>query len=326
MRKRLGVGILVSVLCSAATLGLGLSTRAEAGQYANVVVVAKSGGDFSDPISAINSISDATASKPYLIKIMPGIYDIQDSSISLKNYIDIEGSGVNTTKIIGNGSIIYGLYGENTVSELRDFTIESRGIASNMTVVGGAPNKMTNIDINAKSTTNLLRTQFIGISTPWVGGSTTPTILTNVKVNMDANNISKCVGIWLANGRSDIFIKNSNFTCSNILGNGAAMSQDAWGYSLKITNSDFNASGENAIGMTVSDNNINNSYPPMTMLNSSVSGTSAAIKANTYQHYNNTGELDIINSKIVGSIQNSSFISFKCLNNYNQNLEPVACP
>lgn len=68
-------------------------------KYANVVVVAKSGGDFTDPIAAINSITDASASNPYLMKIMPGIYDLGSSALSLKDYVDVEGSGENVTLI-----------------------------------------------------------------------------------------------------------------------------------------------------------------------------------------------------------------------------------
>lgn len=45
-------------------------------KYANVIVVAKSGGDLTDPISAMNSISDASATNHFLLKIMPGVYDI----------------------------------------------------------------------------------------------------------------------------------------------------------------------------------------------------------------------------------------------------------
>jgi Collagen triple helix repeat (20 copies) len=74
--------------------------------YAQVIVVAQNGtGDFSDPVAAINSITDASATKPYLIKVMPGVYNIGNLGISnmvLKSYIDIEGSGEGVTKIVGS--------------------------------------------------------------------------------------------------------------------------------------------------------------------------------------------------------------------------------
>lgn len=68
-------------------------------KYANIIVVAKSGGDFTDPVQALNSITDASATNPYLVKIMPGRYEVNSSSIVLKEYVDVEGSGVNASVI-----------------------------------------------------------------------------------------------------------------------------------------------------------------------------------------------------------------------------------
>jgi hypothetical protein len=73
-------------------------------KYANVVVVAKSGGDFTDPIAAVNSITDASVDKPYLVKIMPGIYSLGTSSLQMKEYVDAEGSGPGNTVIISSNN------------------------------------------------------------------------------------------------------------------------------------------------------------------------------------------------------------------------------
>jgi hypothetical protein len=69
-----------------------------AAHYANVIVVAKSGGDFTDPIAAVNSITDASDANPYLVKIMPGIYDLS-GTITMRENIDLVGAGENVTKL-----------------------------------------------------------------------------------------------------------------------------------------------------------------------------------------------------------------------------------
>lgn len=103
--------------------------------YANVIVVAKSGGDFSDPVAAINAISDASAANPYLIKVMPGIYDIGTNTLVMQSYVDLEGSGEGVTKITGNhegmsylnwhypGGVLTGA----SNSEVRNLTVENTG-------------------------------------------------------------------------------------------------------------------------------------------------------------------------------------------------------
>jgi len=48
-------------------------TAAKISFYTNVIVVAPSGGDFTDPITALSAITDASATNPYLVKIMPGV-------------------------------------------------------------------------------------------------------------------------------------------------------------------------------------------------------------------------------------------------------------
>lgn len=67
--------------------------------YANVVVVAQSGGDFTDPIAAVNSITGASAANRYLVKIMPGLYSLGAASLQMKEFVDVAGSGAGNTII-----------------------------------------------------------------------------------------------------------------------------------------------------------------------------------------------------------------------------------
>ncbi len=58
----------------------------------NVISVAKANGKFTDPVAAVNSISDASAANPYLVVIGPGVYTITQTLV-MKPYVDIVGSG-----------------------------------------------------------------------------------------------------------------------------------------------------------------------------------------------------------------------------------------
>jgi hypothetical protein len=80
----------------------------------------------------VDGITDNSAYNPYLIKIGPGVYDLGATSLQMKEYVDIEGSGEKTTKITGavtsaslpptNGTV----YGASN-AELRFITVENTG-------------------------------------------------------------------------------------------------------------------------------------------------------------------------------------------------------
>lgn len=101
----------------------------------NIIIVAADGsGDFTNPVDAMESIADAAADNTYLMKIMPGTYDISaNGPLFVKDYVDIEGSGQASTVIVRNTGGVTGhnisavyYYGVHN-SELRNISVEHNG-------------------------------------------------------------------------------------------------------------------------------------------------------------------------------------------------------
>jgi hypothetical protein len=124
----------------------------------NVLIVALDGsGDFTNPADAITSIIDAAADNTYLVKIMPGIYDVSAAGgLWVKDYVDIEGSGQATTVIVRNTGAVSGhpisavyYYGVHN-AELRNITVEHNGGGNvfGINVDFGVSPSFKNVDVN----------------------------------------------------------------------------------------------------------------------------------------------------------------------------------
>lgn len=80
----------------------GLDAADLGADYANVVVVAKSGGHFTEVQAAVDSITDAAADNAYLVWVAPGVYS---ETVLLKPYVHLQGAGQDVTVItstVGN--------------------------------------------------------------------------------------------------------------------------------------------------------------------------------------------------------------------------------
>lgn len=104
--------------------------------YGKVAIVAPSGGNYSDPALAMSDYSSwcgtPSATSPCLLKIMPGVYDVGSTSVQMQPYIDIEGSGENTTIIQGGiDSTTSGVVNAAGNAEIRFLTVQNTNIAIN---------------------------------------------------------------------------------------------------------------------------------------------------------------------------------------------------
>jgi len=77
--------------------------------FTNIVNVATSGAAFTSIATAVASITDSSASNPYLVKVAPGIYD-ESQQTQVPSFVRLEGAGAGVTvlRINLNGSFAAG--------------------------------------------------------------------------------------------------------------------------------------------------------------------------------------------------------------------------
>lgn len=101
-------------------------------KISKVAIVAQNGGDYSDPIIAMNALNSwcgiPSPTNPCLLKIMPGRYNVGANPLQMQAYIDIEGSGENTTFILGSveGNFTGVVTGADH-SEIRFISVQNTG-------------------------------------------------------------------------------------------------------------------------------------------------------------------------------------------------------
>lgn len=200
--------------------------------YHNVIVVAKSGGDYSKIMDAVNSISGANDENRFLVKVMPGVYD---ERVTMKAHVDIEGSGELTTKITqpGSGGYTPTVFGANN-AELRFLTIENTG--NNPHAVGvyndSTSPRLTHVTISAVGGW--------GTSNYGVYNYYSSAILTNVTITVSGGAGAEATGVYN-------YVSSSTLQTSEI---NASAGMNSWGVrndndggapTIKITNSRITA-------------------------------------------------------------------------------------
>jgi len=94
----------------------------------NVIWVAKTGGDYTSLSAAMSSITTASASNPFLIRIAPGTYYLSNTQ-AVKDHVYIRGSGIDVTNLecINTTNCSTILSFGDVKTRVSDLTIYNRG-------------------------------------------------------------------------------------------------------------------------------------------------------------------------------------------------------
>ncbi len=142
--------------------------------YQHVVVVAKSGGDYTTITDAMNDISPSS-SDSYLVWVAPGLYQEQ---VTVKSYVHMHGAGMYTTQIDSTSS-------------------GNQNDSTSATVILPADAQLSAMEVRNSSTMS------DGVAV-YVDEGNNMTMLSNVYANTSESGGDRHVGIYLKNGEPEI--------------------------------------------------------------------------------------------------------------------------
>jgi hypothetical protein len=276
--------------------------------YGGMTVVAKSGGEYLSPVDALNDIANwcgtPSASNPCLLKIMPGVYDIGLTTLYPPGYVDIEGSGENTTFI--NGSGITSIYIDTGNNEIRFITINNTETTAETYTYGirasnsiASPLKLTNMTVNVSGGQR---------TAPVWGDQFSEVTLNNVTISAEggtANNF----GVL---GFEKINLNNTNIKVLGANSYGVSFNGNSNSAEVStIKNSEIFVTGQGAQG-------VRNYNGILEIFNSDISSSSNGILGGIISVANT--KIDAINYHVY-----SADSTPKCFNNFDGNFAPIVC-
>jgi hypothetical protein len=134
--------------------------------------------------SALAAITGSAVTNPYLVWIEPGVYDLGTTQLTIPSYVDVQGSGQDTTTIEGEGPVTISAASATEVRALtvtdtnatgsaeaiatsgglRDVTATASGTSAATAVLANGPT-MPIVDVTASATTALSFSSARGIDT-----------------------------------------------------------------------------------------------------------------------------------------------------------------
>lgn len=126
--------------------------------YVRTVIVSPVGNSLQNGTELLEkraAITDASATKPYLLKIEPGVYDIGTNSLVMGEYIDIEGAGPGATTITGGGGGMVATVVGASNAEIRDLSVNNLGTGSwSRAIYNSHSLRITNVEASARGATS----------------------------------------------------------------------------------------------------------------------------------------------------------------------------
>lgn len=98
-------------------------------------------------LAALAAITTSSCSNPFLLKLEPGVYDLGSNHLTLKECIDVEGSGEQTTTIQASGSASAntGAVVGASNTELRHLTVRSTGGTAAVAIHSNATLRLSHV-------------------------------------------------------------------------------------------------------------------------------------------------------------------------------------
>ena len=157
-------------------------------------------------ISALDSITDNSATNPYLVKVEPGIYDLDGASLQMKNYVVVQGSGEGITAITSSveGTDTSGVVLMATYSMLKDVKVVNSVTSASQYVIGvnGAcsQDNLDHVTVKIAAPSSTATASLIGVHETCSGNANTVKFdeLT-VKITNDSSALLVS-GIWATTG------------------------------------------------------------------------------------------------------------------------------
>ncbi len=268
----------------------------------------------------------------YVVKIMPGVYDIGDVTLLMKPYVNVIGAGKEVTVIMGGGNYTSATNRVMTTSNSRisSLTVESYGgiISIGILARGG-----TISDVNVIAYDGVMNTTAVSFSTVETAISDS-----NISAISTPNSYNYAAGINVNSGGA--LINDSSIEVSGQAGGQINGVVSAFAgirmNNVKITATDtgdkertkglyIRNSQENELynvdissdgmGIDTMDQTHPPLYLPVNVRNSRINGGLSSVSGD--------GSLNIVNSQIIGPWTNS--VQSNCLGNYDGDYSPIVC-